>query len=146
MQLIPVFPSVPHSRAALATQTRRVPNPNGHLYEVTCRAEACVTVSDPFRPPNCIGLYAAHRFRSILCTLDAFPSDQGRFRVSLNLGNHFECIKGIFGPLTCRCCIGSALAHHLKTQRLTTPYYHEAQCSSPFMFHSMLHLCAALVT
>ncbi len=82
----------------------------------------------------------------ILCTLDAFPSDQGRFRVSLNLGNHFECIKGIFGPLTCRCCIGSVLARHLKTQRPTTPYYYEAQCSSPFMFHSMLHLRAALAT
>ncbi len=55
----------------------------------------------------------------ILHTLDVFPSDQGKFRVSLNLGNHFKCIKGIFEPLTCRCCIGSALAHHLKVQRPT---------------------------
>src|SRR6266581_1777083 len=98
----------------------------------------CGSVRDCFRPLPTTQL--------ILCTLDAFPSDQGRFRVSLNSGNHFECIKGIFGPLTCRCCIGSALARHLKTQRPTTPYYHEAQCSSPFTFHSMLHWHAALVT
>jgi len=82
----------------------------------------------------------------ILRTLDAFPSDQGKFRVSPNLGNHFKCIKGIFEPLTCRCCIGSALARHLKARRPTTPYYHEAQCSLPFAFHSVPHSHAALAT
>ncbi len=82
----------------------------------------------------------------ILCTLDAFPSDQGKFRVSPNLGNHFKYIKGIFEPLTCRCCIGSALARHLKARRPTTPYYHEAQCSLPFAFHSVPHSRAALAT
>ncbi len=82
----------------------------------------------------------------ILYTLDVFPSNQGKFRVSPNLGNHFKCIKSIFEPLTCRCCIGSALAHHLKARRPTTPYYHEAQCSLPFAFHSVLHLRTALAT
>ncbi len=82
----------------------------------------------------------------ILHTLDVFPSDQGKFRVSLNLGNHFKCIKSIFEPLTCRCCIGLVLACHLKARRPTTPYYHEAQCSLPFVFHSVPHLRAALAT
>src|SRR6266702_1591806 len=82
----------------------------------------------------------------ILYTLDVFPSNQGKFRVSPNLGNHFKCIKSIFEPLTCRCCIGSALAHHLKARRPTTPYYHEAQCSLPFAFHSVPHSRAAFAT
>jgi len=51
-----VFPRVPHSRAALATRTRRVPNCGGHLYEVTCHAEACATASDPLQPPNSVAL------------------------------------------------------------------------------------------
>src|SRR6266571_7163962 len=58
------FPSVPHSRAALATQARRVPDLGGHPCEVTRRAEACATVSDRFRPPNPAGLCVAHRFHS----------------------------------------------------------------------------------
>src|SRR6266568_329300 len=57
------FPSVPHSRAALATQARRVPDRGGHPCEVTRRAEACATVSDRFRPPNPVGLRVAHRSR-----------------------------------------------------------------------------------
>src|SRR6266702_2640857 len=57
------FPSVPHSRAALATQARHVPDRGGHPCEVTRRAEACATISDRFRPPNPAGLRIAHRFR-----------------------------------------------------------------------------------
>src|SRR6266702_1642053 len=67
VQLILVFPSVLHLCAALTTQTRRVPDPGGHPCEVTRRAEACATVSDHFRPPNCIGLHAAHHFCSWAC-------------------------------------------------------------------------------
>ncbi|KAH9018842.1 hypothetical protein EDB85DRAFT_2279223 [Lactarius pseudohatsudake] len=37
------FLSVPHSRAALATQARRVPDPSGHSYEVSRRADAIST-------------------------------------------------------------------------------------------------------
>src|SRR6266702_5651365 len=66
-QLILVFPRVPHLCAAFTTQTRRVPDPGGHPCEVTRRAEACAIVSDHFRPPNCIGLHAAHHFRSWAC-------------------------------------------------------------------------------
>src|SRR6266702_2461655 len=117
------FPGMPHSRAALATQARRVPDLCGHPCEATCHAEACATISDHFQPPDPVGLRAAHCFRSqarrtrarptrldtdapaitpalyitprvprrparplawlhtpeILRTLDAFPSDQGRF-------------------------------------------------------------------
>ncbi len=58
------FPSVPHSRAALATQARRAPDLGGHPCEVTRRAEACATVSDHFRPLNPTGLRVAHHFRS----------------------------------------------------------------------------------
>src|SRR6266702_230416 len=58
------FPNVPHSRAALATQARRVPDLGSHPCEATRRAEACVTVSDRFRPPDPAGLHVAHRFRS----------------------------------------------------------------------------------
>jgi len=57
------FPSVPHLRAALATQARRVPELGGHPCEVTRRAEACATVSDCFRPLDPAGLRVAHRFR-----------------------------------------------------------------------------------
>src|SRR6266702_3511729 len=67
VQLILVFPSVLHLCAALMTQMQCVPNPDGHPCEVTHRAEACATVSDHFRPPNCIGLHAAHHFRSWAC-------------------------------------------------------------------------------
>src|SRR6266702_264819 len=59
------FPSVPHSRAALATQARRVPDLGGHPCEVTRRAEACATVSDRFRPPNPAGLCVAHHFHPL---------------------------------------------------------------------------------
>ncbi|KAH9016543.1 hypothetical protein EDB84DRAFT_1443081 [Lactarius hengduanensis] len=38
------FLSVPHLRAALATQARRVPDPGGHSYEVSRRADACATI------------------------------------------------------------------------------------------------------
>jgi|SRR6266702_2090053 len=58
------FPSVPHSRAALATQARLVPDLGGHPCEVTCHVEACATVSDHFRPPDPTGLRVAHCFRS----------------------------------------------------------------------------------
>ncbi|KAH9166492.1 hypothetical protein EDB89DRAFT_1910631 [Lactarius sanguifluus] len=34
------FPSVPHSLAVLATRTRHVPDPSGHVYKVSRRAEA----------------------------------------------------------------------------------------------------------
>jgi len=57
------FPSVLQSRAALATQARRVPDRDGHPCEVTRRAEACATVSDRLRPPDPVGLSVAHRFR-----------------------------------------------------------------------------------
>ncbi|KAH9051388.1 hypothetical protein EDB83DRAFT_2676497 [Lactarius deliciosus] len=46
------FPSTPHSRAALATRTQRIPNPGGHSYVVLRRAEACATVSDHLRPTD----------------------------------------------------------------------------------------------
>src|SRR6266702_1649817 len=59
-----VFPSQPHSRAALATQARRVPDRGGHPCEVTRRAEACATISNHLRPPDHVGLHVAHRFRS----------------------------------------------------------------------------------
>ncbi|KAH9028309.1 hypothetical protein EDB84DRAFT_1563144 [Lactarius hengduanensis] len=42
----------PHSRAALATQARRVPNLSGHIYKVSRRAKACATVSDCSRPTD----------------------------------------------------------------------------------------------
>ncbi|KAH9030882.1 hypothetical protein EDB85DRAFT_2146395 [Lactarius pseudohatsudake] len=44
-----VFLSVPHSRAALATHARRVPDPGGHSYEVSRRADACATICDHLR-------------------------------------------------------------------------------------------------
>ncbi|KAH9031709.1 hypothetical protein EDB84DRAFT_1562207 [Lactarius hengduanensis] len=44
----------PHSRAALATPARRVPDVSGHLYQVSRRAKACATVSDHLRPANSI--------------------------------------------------------------------------------------------
>ena len=56
------FPSVPHSCVALATQVQRVPDLGGHPCEVMHRAEACVTVSDCFWPPNPAGLCVAHHF------------------------------------------------------------------------------------
>ena len=51
-----VFPRAPHSRATLATRTRRVPDCGGHLYEVTCHADTCATASDPLQPPNSVAL------------------------------------------------------------------------------------------
>src|SRR6266704_4808312 len=54
------FPSVPHSRAALATQARRVPDLGGHPCEATRRAEACATISDHFQSPVPVGVRAAH--------------------------------------------------------------------------------------
>src|SRR6266702_2644967 len=68
------FLSVPHSRAALATQVRRVPDLGGHPCEVTRCAEACATVSDHFRPPHPAGLRVAHRFRSRACCTRARPT------------------------------------------------------------------------
>src|SRR6266702_1496292 len=68
------FPSVPHSRAALATQARRVPDRGGHPCEVTRRAEACATVSDRFRPPNPVGLRVANRSRSRARRTSARPT------------------------------------------------------------------------
>ncbi|KAH9168311.1 hypothetical protein EDB89DRAFT_2231880 [Lactarius sanguifluus] len=53
---------VPHLRAALATQSRHVPNPSGQLYEVSRRAEACATVfnhprqTDPVSSPDVAAL------------------------------------------------------------------------------------------
>ncbi|KAH9043041.1 hypothetical protein EDB85DRAFT_2138683 [Lactarius pseudohatsudake] len=44
-----VFLSVPHLRAALATHARRVPDPGGHSYEVSRRADACATICDHLR-------------------------------------------------------------------------------------------------
>jgi len=120
------LPSMPHSRAALATQARHAPDLGGHPCEVTRCAEACATVFDHFQPLNSAGLRVAHHFHSrmrhtcvrpmrldtnmpaivlalyttphalrrparplaslhtpqILSTLDTFPSNQGRFRVS----------------------------------------------------------------
>ena len=57
------FLSTPHSCAALATQERRGSDLGGHPCEVTCRMEACATVSNHFRPPNPPGLRVAHHFR-----------------------------------------------------------------------------------
>src|SRR6266702_5517979 len=68
------FPSMPHSRAALATQARRVPDRGGHTCEVTRRAEACATVSDHFQPPTPAGLHVAHRFRPRACRTRARPT------------------------------------------------------------------------
>jgi len=68
------FPSVPHSRTALATQARRVPDLGGHPCEVTRRAEACATSSDCFRPLDPAGLRVAHRFRSREHRIRAWPT------------------------------------------------------------------------
>ncbi|KAH8989006.1 hypothetical protein EDB86DRAFT_2005077 [Lactarius hatsudake] len=46
------FPSVPHPRAALVTQARRVTDQGDRLCEVSRPAEACATVSDHLRPPD----------------------------------------------------------------------------------------------
>ncbi|KAH9033840.1 hypothetical protein EDB84DRAFT_1596121 [Lactarius hengduanensis] len=60
--LFPVLPITPHLCAALANRTRRVPDFGGHLYNVSCRAEACATVSnhlqltDPVPPPDIAAL------------------------------------------------------------------------------------------
>ncbi|KAH9015720.1 hypothetical protein EDB84DRAFT_1567584 [Lactarius hengduanensis] len=69
------FPSVPHARAALATQARRVPDPGGHIYKVSRRASARATVSDrlrqtdPVSPPD---------FAALAC--GSSPSTQTRPR------------------------------------------------------------------
>ncbi len=59
-----MFPSVLHSRAALATQVRHVPNISGHPCEVTRHAEACATASDHLQLPDPAGFRVAHHFRS----------------------------------------------------------------------------------
>jgi hypothetical protein len=46
------FPTLPHSRAALVTRTRRVTDPGGHTYEVSRRARACATAFDHLRPTD----------------------------------------------------------------------------------------------
>ncbi|KAH9071423.1 hypothetical protein EDB83DRAFT_248774 [Lactarius deliciosus] len=46
------FPSALHSRAALATRIRRVPDPGGDLCEVSHCAEACATIFDHMRPTD----------------------------------------------------------------------------------------------
>ncbi|KAH9032528.1 hypothetical protein EDB84DRAFT_1598566 [Lactarius hengduanensis] len=48
------FPSVPHSRAALATRTPHVPDPGGHPYQVSRCTEACATIFDHLRPTNLV--------------------------------------------------------------------------------------------
>src|SRR6266702_5623673 len=68
------FPSMLHSRAALATQVRRVPDLAGHPCEVMRHAEACTTVSDRFRPPDPAGLHVAHRFHSRAHRTRAWPT------------------------------------------------------------------------
>src|SRR6266702_7938696 len=51
------FQSMPHSRAALATQARHVSDRGSHPCEVMRHAEVCTTVSDCFRSPNPAGLH-----------------------------------------------------------------------------------------
>jgi hypothetical protein len=38
-----------HLSAALGTQSRHAPGPDGHAYEVAWRAEACLTARVPIR-------------------------------------------------------------------------------------------------
>ncbi|KAH9041042.1 hypothetical protein EDB85DRAFT_2140216 [Lactarius pseudohatsudake] len=48
------FLSVPHLRAALVTQARRVTDPGGHSYEVSRRADVCATVCDHSRSTDLV--------------------------------------------------------------------------------------------
>src|SRR6266702_5738559 len=71
----PLFPftSTPHSHAALAIRQRHAGDCAGPVYNTSRPAEACKTACA-----------ASHPHKS-LRTLDAFPSDQGKFRVTSDL-------------------------------------------------------------
>src|SRR6266702_471866 len=49
-RLLFALPTMPHSRTALVTQVRYIPDRRNHLCKVTSRVEACVTASVLLQP------------------------------------------------------------------------------------------------
>ncbi|KAH9008405.1 hypothetical protein EDB85DRAFT_1904231 [Lactarius pseudohatsudake] len=75
-----MFFQVPHSCAALASLTSGVPDPGGHLFEVSHHAEACTTISDHLRPPALRVCVASLDFATLVLTLSRLTHPHPRSR------------------------------------------------------------------